>query len=145
MVYVLAVAAELSNALTSVFPRMGVEDAPQEATMRLSLMAHAIRRAQPASPRVLADLILRRVEQLREVGPTAEELPLILDEPFEGLDPAGTRWLLELLTRVAGHPQLVLLTEDPEVARWAEAEQLGGDLGVVAPSPDRVPARAAAG
>ena len=108
-------------------------------------LAHAIRRAQPASPRVLADLILRRVEQLREVGPTAEELPLILDEPFEGLDPAGTRWLLELLTRVAGHPQLVLLTEDPEVARWAEAEQLGGDLGVVAPSPDRVPARAAAG
>src|ERR1700722_6534321 len=44
MVYVLAVAAALSNALTSVFQRMGVEDAPAESTMRLSLMAHAIRR-----------------------------------------------------------------------------------------------------
>ena len=33
-----------SNALTSVFQRMGVEDAPEESTMRLSLMAHAIRR-----------------------------------------------------------------------------------------------------
>ena len=44
MVYVLAVAAALSNALTSVFQRMGVEDAPEETTMRLSLMAHAIRR-----------------------------------------------------------------------------------------------------
>src|SRR6202034_2108258 len=44
MVYVLAVAAALSNALTSVFQRMGVEDAPEESTMRLSLMAHAIRR-----------------------------------------------------------------------------------------------------
>ena len=44
MVYVLAVAAALSNALTSVFQRMGVEDAPRESTMRLSLMAHALRR-----------------------------------------------------------------------------------------------------
>ena len=44
MVYVLAVLAALSNALTSVFQRMGVEDAPEESTMRLSLMAHAIRR-----------------------------------------------------------------------------------------------------
>ena len=44
MVYVLAVAAALSNALTSVLQRMGVEDAPEESTMRLSLMAHAIRR-----------------------------------------------------------------------------------------------------
>ena len=44
MVYVLALAAALSNALTSVFQRMGVEDAPQESTMTLSLMTHAIRR-----------------------------------------------------------------------------------------------------
>ncbi|MGP0032230.1 MAG: DMT family transporter [Acidimicrobiales bacterium] len=44
MVYVLALAAALSNALTSVFQRMGVEDAPEESTMTLSLMAHAIRR-----------------------------------------------------------------------------------------------------
>ena len=44
MVYVLAVLAALSNALTSVFQRMGVEDAPEETTMRLSLMAHALRR-----------------------------------------------------------------------------------------------------
>jgi uncharacterized membrane protein len=44
MVYVLAIATALSNALTSVFQRMGVEDAPEEATMRLSLIAHALRR-----------------------------------------------------------------------------------------------------
>src|SRR5580698_3184273 len=44
MVYVLALAGALSNALTSVFQRMGVEDAPEESTMRLSLMAHAIKR-----------------------------------------------------------------------------------------------------
>lgn len=44
MVYLLAVAAALANALTSVLQRMGVEDAPQESTLRLSLMAHALRR-----------------------------------------------------------------------------------------------------
>ncbi len=44
MVYVLAVAAALCNALTSVFQRMGVEDAPEETTMRLSLLAYAVKR-----------------------------------------------------------------------------------------------------
>jgi drug/metabolite transporter (DMT)-like permease len=44
MVYVLALTAALSNALTSVFQRMGVEDAPEESTMTLKLMSHAIRR-----------------------------------------------------------------------------------------------------
>ena len=44
MVYVLSIAAALSNALTSVLQRMGVEDAPEESTMRLSLMVHALRR-----------------------------------------------------------------------------------------------------
>jgi len=44
MVYVLALGAALSNALTSVFQRMGVEDAPESSTMRLSLLTHALRR-----------------------------------------------------------------------------------------------------
>jgi uncharacterized membrane protein len=44
VVYILAIAAALSNALTSVFQRMGVEDAPEETTMRLSLLAYAVRR-----------------------------------------------------------------------------------------------------
>jgi drug/metabolite transporter (DMT)-like permease len=44
MVYVLALGAALSNALTSVFQRMGVEDAPDESAMRLRLLTHALRR-----------------------------------------------------------------------------------------------------
>lgn len=44
MVFLLAVAASLANALTSVLQRMGVEDAPASDTMKLSLMAHALRR-----------------------------------------------------------------------------------------------------
>jgi len=42
--YVLAATAAFVNALTSVLQRIGVETAPESSTMRLSLMAHAIKR-----------------------------------------------------------------------------------------------------
>ena len=44
MVYVLALAAALSNALTSILQRMGVEDAPEESTLTVGLITHALRR-----------------------------------------------------------------------------------------------------
>jgi drug/metabolite transporter (DMT)-like permease len=44
MVYLLAILAALANALTSILQRMGVEDAPAEATLKLSLLTHALKR-----------------------------------------------------------------------------------------------------
>jgi uncharacterized membrane protein len=44
LVYALALIAALANALTSVFQRMGVEDAPEDTTLRFSLMRYALRR-----------------------------------------------------------------------------------------------------
>jgi drug/metabolite transporter (DMT)-like permease len=44
MVYLLAAACALSNALTSILQRMGVEDAPEDATLKLSLLTHAFKR-----------------------------------------------------------------------------------------------------
>jgi len=44
MVYLLALGSALANALTSVLQRMGVEGAPGDSTLRLRLMAHAMRR-----------------------------------------------------------------------------------------------------
>jgi drug/metabolite transporter (DMT)-like permease len=44
MVFFLALGAAFSNALISVLQRMGVEDAKEEDTLRLSLLAHAMRR-----------------------------------------------------------------------------------------------------
>jgi hypothetical protein len=100
-------------------------------------LAQELRRSQPTNPRLLGEMLLRRVDELESVGPVGEELPLILDEPFEGLEPAALRWLLELLLRDGGHPHLVLLTEDPEIAGWAEREAVGGNVAVVAPAPAR--------
>ena len=42
MAYVLAVGAALANAVTTILQRIGVETAPQDATLRLSLITHAI-------------------------------------------------------------------------------------------------------
>jgi drug/metabolite transporter (DMT)-like permease len=44
MVFVLALGAALANALTSIFQRMGVEKAPESATLRLSLIVHALQK-----------------------------------------------------------------------------------------------------
>jgi drug/metabolite transporter (DMT)-like permease len=44
MVFLLALGASLANALTSVFQRMGVEGAPAEKTLKLSLLTYAVRR-----------------------------------------------------------------------------------------------------
>ncbi len=44
MVYVLALGAAFANALTSLLQRMGVEDAPDRTTLRVSLLTHALRR-----------------------------------------------------------------------------------------------------
>ena len=44
MVYALALLASLANALTSVFQRIGVENAPADTTMRFSLLRYAVRR-----------------------------------------------------------------------------------------------------
>jgi hypothetical protein len=44
VVYLLATACALSNALASIFQRMGIEDALASDTLKLSLLAHALRR-----------------------------------------------------------------------------------------------------
>jgi hypothetical protein len=45
MVFVLALAASLANALTSILQRMGVETAPASATLRLRLVTQAVRKS----------------------------------------------------------------------------------------------------
>src|SRR5260370_21762800 len=44
MVFVLAPGASLANALTTVFPRLGVENAPPGSTLRLTLLPHPLPR-----------------------------------------------------------------------------------------------------
>jgi drug/metabolite transporter (DMT)-like permease len=86
MVYVLSLFAALANALTSVFQRMGVEDAPEEDTLKLRLLTNALRRGvwlvgfAMMIVSFLAQAIALHVGDLSQVQPvlTTELLFLVL-------------------------------------------------------------------
>ena len=89
-------------------------------------------------PAELAHWLASRFTALRKVGPPAESLPLILDDPLLGVDAGVKQWILELIGRSAGSPQVVYLSADPEVAAWARMEAMTGNLSVLEPAPDTV-------
>ena len=74
-----------------------------------------------------------RLADLRHVGPDGESCPLILDEPLAGIELPVKQWMLELVARTAGSPQIVYLTADADVAAWARIEALAGQLEIIGP------------
>jgi hypothetical protein len=84
----------------------------------------------------LAEWLAARQTSLRRVGPLGESLPLILDEPLTGVDPDTIEWVLELLGRTAGSPQVIYLTNDAQISVWARLESISGNVGFLAPSPE---------
>lgn len=82
----------------------------------------------------LAHALVSRLAESRTAG--SEGLPLVLDDPFRDLEPAVKLLLLllELLGRSAGEPQIVLLTDDEDVASWARLEALTGELTLLEPN-----------
>jgi hypothetical protein len=87
-------------------------------------------------PAELAHWLAARFTALRRVGPAGESVPLIMDDPLMGVDPGVKQWILELIGRSAGSPQVIFLTADPEVAAWARLEAMAGHLSVLEPEPD---------
>ena len=83
----------------------------------------------------LAQALIARMAAARRIGDASESFPIILDEPFAGLDPGVKPSLLELLSRTAGAPQAILLTDDEDVASWARLEALAGELSILEPTP----------
>ncbi len=86
----------------------------------------------------LAHALVTHLSEVRKMGPEGESLPLLLDDPFIALDPSVKPALLELLSRSAGSPQVIFLTNDPDVCTWARLEALTGEIGILeaAPSAD---------
>jgi hypothetical protein len=81
----------------------------------------------------LARALVTRLAEARSVA--GEGVPLLLDDPFAGLDSSMKPLLLELLGRSSGEPQIVFLTEDEDVASWARLEALTGELSLIEPHP----------
>ena len=85
-------------------------------------------------PAELAQSMIVRLAELRHIGSGGESVPLVLDDPLAGMTISVKQWMLELLGRSAGSPQVVYLTEDDDVAAWARIEALAGTLELIEPA-----------
>lgn len=81
----------------------------------------------------LAHALLHRLNHLRTLA-GGESLPLFLDEPFPQVDATVKAELLELLMKASREQQVILLTEDEDVASWARLEAMTGGLSIVEPN-----------
>ena len=87
-------------------------------------------------PAVLGQAIVERLAALRRAE-DEESIPMVLDEPFVGLDIKVKEWILDLLAQSAGSPQLVFLTNDPDTAAWARRRIVAsGDISMIEPAPE---------
>ncbi|MFP4514309.1 MAG: hypothetical protein ACLFRV_15305 [Acidimicrobiales bacterium] len=93
---------------------------------------------------VLAEELVVRLAEARRIGQTGESFPLVLDDPFVNFDSSVKPALLELLVESSHRQQVLLLTEDPDVAAWARLEAITGALSVVEPSAPAAEAEAEA-
>ena len=98
-----------------------------------------VARAAAAEPAELAQALIERMTELRHLGARGESLPLLLDEPLAGVAPSVKAWVLELIARSAGAPQVIYLTDDPDVGSWARMEAISGELSILEPSPSEAP------
>jgi hypothetical protein len=72
--------------------------------------------------------LVDRVGRTTWIGPNEESLPIILDDALLGAEPGELFELLDLVVRLSAKTQVVLLTSDPTVARWARREVSSGAI-----------------
>lgn len=110
-----------------------------DSAARLSHHLSALSQVSSTAPELddetaaLAQGVLAHLARLRRAGTGGESFPLILDDPFTDVDPATKLSILEVLARSAGRPQVVLLTDQDDVASWARFEALTGGMALVEP------------
>lgn len=95
--------------------------------------------ATGSTPASLSRALTARLAQQARAGAGQEPLPLVLDEPFDGLPDGVVRELLELVLATDG-VQVILLTEDAAITAWAQQRAGTGRLAVLTPNPGAAPA-----
>ena len=68
------------------------------------------------------------------MGPGGESFPVILDDPLHAVPSAVKPELLAVIARASASQQIILLTEDPEIADWARVEAITGELSIIEPA-----------
>lgn len=118
------------------------DDIVSAARVRVRADAHVTDGAREDLGSVLAEELVVRLAEARRLGRTGESFPLVLDDPFVDFDSSVKPALLELLVESSHRQQVVLLTDDPDVAAWARLEAITGALSVVEPSSANVEIKA---
>lgn len=113
-----------------------------QATARLKDQLRSLGKVSASPSRIdeatteLAHSMITHMARVQKIGKGGESMPLIIDDPFTGAPPATRAALLELLARTSGSPQVVLLTDQHDVADWARLEALTGEVMLVEPMAD---------
>src|SRR5579872_5016723 len=130
--------ADWQEQVGDISPEWALQNRPAIERLSARMTGHVAEGAPhyDIDPAEVAHWLAARFTALRKVGPAGESLPLILDDPLLGIDAGVKQWILELIGRSAGTPQVVYLTSDPDVAAWARVEAIAGHLAVLEPSPD---------
>jgi hypothetical protein len=83
----------------------------------------------------MAHALAARLSDARRQAGSESSLPLLLDEPFGDVEASMKPALLALLANWAGNPQVIVVTDDPEIRSWAEAEAVTGALTLIESTP----------
>jgi hypothetical protein len=122
-----------------------------EAAARLKRELKSLAQMSATAPEVdesttmMAQSLVGHIGRLRTIGSDQESFPLILDDPFTEVAPSTKLMLMELLARSSGSPQVILLTDQDEVASWARLEALTGEVGLVEPHIETTTERSSGG
>lgn len=110
-----------------------------EAAARLRRQLRSISNVSSTAPELdedaadMAQAVIAHLSRLRTIGTGDESFPLILDDPFGDVPSSTKLALLEVLSRSSGSPQVILLTDQEDVASWARLEALTGEVALIEP------------
>jgi hypothetical protein len=86
----------------------------------------AERTALTEGPTALRRRVADRIARTTWVGPDEEALPLIIDDALVDVEPSELFKMLDLIVRLSSRTQIVLLTSDATIAKWARREAANG-------------------
>ena len=76
----------------------------------------------------LQQRLISRLGRATWLGDHEESIPVIMDDPLLSVPVAERLDLLDLLVRLAKHTQVLILTADPVVSRWARDRSVNGPV-----------------
>lgn len=95
------------------------------ATERVNLLEDE-RSTLSDGPAAVRRRLADRIARTTWIGPNEEALPLIIDDALLGVEPGELFKLLDMVVRLSSRTQVVLLTSDITIAKWARREAAHG-------------------